>query len=151
MITKYSLATWTCSRVGLYLSIINFRRNSYLDMAESESTDASPSLLQLKTMFGELLAETKNDILAQVKQTIDQVYTDFEVVNMPLTEDNSLPQDADSETSSRASLTAKIDQLAMPINDTGDDNELKALALEFSTTEKTSAALNNDLADLING
>ncbi len=60
-----------------------------------------------------------------------------------------------SETSSRASLAAKIDQLAAPapspITVTGDNADFKALALEFSTVEKTSAALDTDLAELVNG
>ncbi len=60
-----------------------------------------------------------------------------------------------SETNSRASLAAKIDQLAAPapspITVTGDNADYKALALEFSTVEKTSAALHTDLAELVNG
>ena len=54
------------------------------------------------------------------------------------------------ETSSRASLADKIDQLAAPTTAAAVD-EVKALALEFSTAEKTSAALNTSLAELVNG
>ena len=54
------------------------------------------------------------------------------------------------ETSSRASLADKIDQLATP-NTVAAVDEVKALALEFSTAEKTSAALNTSLVELVNG
>ena len=103
-------------------------------------------------MFAELLAETKNDILDQPKPSIDKVYTDFESVETPEVDEGSAVA---SETSSRASLAATIGQLAAPvfspITVTGDTADFKALALEFSTVEKTSAALHTDLAELVNG
>lgn len=37
-------------------------------------------------MFTELLPNTKDNILSEVKQSIDQIYRDFEVVEMPLDE-----------------------------------------------------------------
>ncbi len=49
-------------------------------MAESQATnnnsaEIAPMGPQLRTMFAELLAETKNDILDQVKLSIEKVYT----------------------------------------------------------------------------
>ena len=126
-------------------------------MAESPATnnnsaEIAPMGPQLRTMFAELLAETKNDILDQLKLSIDKVYTDFELVETPEVDEGS---EVASETSSRASLAAKIDQLAAPVPSpiivTGDNADFKALALEFSTVEKTSAALQTDLAELVNG
>ena len=123
-------------------------------MAENPSpSDIPPSLPQLKTMFAELLATTKDDILTdhEVKESIDQVYRDFEVVEMPLDEADQVSDiGIAGETSSRASLADKIDQLAAPTTAATAD-EVKALALEFSTAEKTSAALNTSLAELVNG
>ena len=84
-----------------------------LDMAENQSpspNDVPPSLPQLKTMFAELLATTKDDILTEVKESIDQVYRDFEVVDMPLDEADQVSDiGIAGETSSRASLADKID------------------------------------------
>ena len=126
-------------------------------MAESPATnnnsaEIAPMGPQLRTMFAELLAETKNDILDQLKLSIDKVYTDFELVETPEVDEGS---EVAGETSSRASLAAKIDQLAAPVPSpitvTGDNADFKALALEFSTVEKTSAALQTDLAELVNG
>ena len=102
-------------------------------------------------MFAELLATTKDDILTEVKESIDQVYRDFEVVEMPLNEADQISDiGIAGETSSSASLADKIDQLAAPTTAAAVD-EVKALALEFSTAEKTSAALNTSLAELVNG
>ena len=50
---------------------------------ESEANaelDPGASTSQLKNMFKELLDETKRDILTQVKDNIDQIYSDFEMV-----------------------------------------------------------------------
>ena len=124
-------------------------------MAESPATnnnngEIAPMGPQLRTMFAELLAE--NDILDQLKLSIDKVYTDFELVETPEVGEGS---EIASETSSRASLAAKIDQLAAPVPSpitvTGDNADFRALALEFSTVEKTSAALHTDLVELVNG
>ena len=58
-----------------------------MDKSQSPSpSDISPSALQLQSMFAELLANTKDVILTEVKQSIDQVYRDFETVEMPLDE-----------------------------------------------------------------
>ena len=122
-------------------------------MDESQSPSPrgiSLSVPQLKSMFAELLANTTDDILTEVKQSIDQVYRDFEIVEMPLNEaDKDFDIGIACETSSRASLAEKIDQLATPSTVTAVD-EVKALALEFSTAEKTWAALNTSLAELVN-
>ena len=122
-------------------------------MDESQSPGPigiSLSVPQLKSMFAELLANTTDDILTKVKQSIDEVYRDFETVEMPLDEAD---KDSDigiaCETSSRASLAEKIDQLATPSTVTAVD-EVKALALEFRTAEKTWAALNTSLAESVN-
>ena len=115
-------------------------------MAESQATnaEASNSLAQFKTMFADLLAETKNDILDQVKQSIDQVNTDFDTVALPPTEDDCHSQaqlsEGTSEIGSRASLIDRIDQLATN-NTEGDRDGVKALALEFSTAEKNISCL----------
>ena len=87
-------------------------------MDESQSPnpgDISPSAPQLKSMFAKLLANTKDAILTEVKQSIDQVYRDFEIVEMPLDEADKVSDIGIAcETSSRASLADKIDQLATP-------------------------------------
>ena len=79
---------------------------------QDSSSETSPSFAQFKTMFADLLAETKCDILDQVKQSIEKVYTDFEAVALPSTEDEVHSQaqlsEGTSEIGSRASL---IDQI----------------------------------------
>ena len=75
-------------------------------MAESPNTSAEtmPSLSQFKALFTELLVETKKDILVEVKQSIDQVYTDFEVAvdtEMPPTEEDSCSQPPCSDAGGR--------------------------------------------------
>ena len=122
-----------------------------MDKSQSPSPSGiSLSVPQLKSMFAELLANTTDDILTEVKQSIDQVYRDFEIVEMPL---NEADKDSDigiaCEKSSRVSLAEKIDQLATPSTVTAVD-EVRALALEFSTVEKTWAALNTSLVELVN-
>ena len=52
---------------------------------ESEANaglESGPSTSQLKNMFKELLDETKQDILTQVKDNINQIYSDFEMVTL---------------------------------------------------------------------
>ena len=87
-------------------------------------------------MFAELLANTKDDILTELKQSIDKVYRDFENVKMPLDEADKVSDIRIAcETSSRASLAEKIDQLPTPRTVTAVD-KVKALAFEFGTAEK---------------
>jgi DNA-binding transcriptional ArsR family regulator len=52
--------------------------------SETGAIIPSTSASQLKSMFKELLDETKKDILSQVKDIIDQIYTDFESVALDL-------------------------------------------------------------------
>ena len=53
-------------------------------------------------MFTSLLTEAKDEILSQVKTSIDQVYADFEVVDESTScnnENTDLPQTSQAETS----------------------------------------------------
>ncbi len=133
--------------IGLHTVLTGFSSDQRF---ASQSPPANFKAAKGRSVFR--LAETKNDILDQLKLSIDKVYTDFELVETPEVDEGS---DVTSETSSRASLAAKIDQLAAPapspITVTGDNADFKALALEFGTLEKSSAALHTDLAELVNG
>ena len=131
-------------------------------MAESSATplpavDVS-SLGQSKTMFTSLLAEAKDEILSQVKTSIDQIYADFEVVDESTSRNNEntdLPQTSKAETSldeasllqtsepgsdveSRASLTDKVDALSSRATDERPSC-LKSLVKEFTPVERSSA------------
>ena len=105
-------------------------------MADSSATPLPAaevsSLGQSKTMFTSLLTEAKDEILCQVKTSIDQVYADFEVVDESASRTNGntdLPQTSQAETTrddvsllqtsepgsdidSRASLADKVDALS---------------------------------------
>lgn len=84
-------------------------------MTESQnaSSEAVPSISCFKAMFTDLLAETKKDILVEVKRSIDQIYTDFEVVDndMSPTEDDSFSQ---TQLSDRAGETSPSGILKSP-------------------------------------
>ena len=143
-------------------------------MAESSAAplpavDVS-SLGQLKTMFTSLLTEAKDEILSQVKTSIDQVYADFEIVDESESRDNEntgLPQTSRAEISrdevsllqasepgsdveSRASLADKVDALSSRATEE-HPSCLKSLVKEFTPVEKTSGALQSELAELVNG
>lgn len=115
---------------------------------EGVGNSGGPSLSEFKAMFAELLDGTKKDILAQVQESIEQVYADFEYV-----ETDPEGGEAGSVTSPDAAVVTKIDEFIQP--KTSDHAEgsssgsLKVLAEEFSVAEKTSPAIDANLADIV--
>jgi hypothetical protein len=99
-------------------------------------------------MFKELLDETKNDILSQVKDNIDQIYTDFESVAIENEEVASTGE------ASEPGITDKIEHFVQPNipdqEDRTDTGSFHNLAVEFSVEEKTSPALIPGLAEIVN-
>ena len=117
---------------------------------ESVGNSEGPSLSEFKAMFAELLDGTKKDILAQVQESIEQVYADFEYV-----ETDPEGGEAGSVTSpDAAAVVTKIDDFVQP--KTSDNVEgscsgsFKVLAEEFSVAQKTSPAIDANLADIVN-
>ena len=124
---------------------------------ESEANadlESGPSTSQLKNMFKELLDETKQDILTQVQDNINHIYSDFEMVTL----DNEV---ADSLAGvSDPGLTDKIESFVQPVqadtlpDDQGSssvDASFQTLADEFSVSERTSAPISIGLAEIVNG
>ena len=79
---------------------------------ESEANadlESGPSTSQLKNMFKELLDETKQDILTQVQDNINQIYSDFEMVTLDNEVAGSLAGVSDP------GLTDKIESFVQPV------------------------------------
>lgn len=105
-------------------------------------------------MFKEFLDETKKDILTQVKNNIDQIYSDFEMVCIDNEEEASLAGVSNPD------LSDKIESLVQPVQtdtmlDTQGslsvDESFQTLKDEFSVSERTSAPISTGLADIVNG
>jgi len=105
----------------------------------------------LKAMFAELLDGAKQDILAQVKESIDQVYMDFESVEVE-SEDAQPGTEANSEDNPDSAVAGKIDEFIQPkkpVSEEGiNSDSFKSLAEEFSVIEKTSPAIDAVLQKL---
>ena len=92
----------------------------------------------------------KQDILGHVKESIDQVYMDFESVEVE-------PEDAQPSTGDNpkdtTEVAGKIDefiQTAKPVDDKGSSSDsLKSLAEEFSVIEKKSPAIDANLTEIV--
>ena len=76
---------------------------------EGVGNSGGPSLSEFKAMFAELLDGTKKDILAQVQESIEQVYADFEYV-----ETNPEGGEEGSVMSPDAAVVTKIDEFIQP-------------------------------------
>ena len=119
-----------------------------MPVSETGAIIPSTSTSQLKSMFKELLDETKKDILSQVKDNIDQIYTDFESVAIENEEVASTGE------ASEPGITDKIEQFVQPNipdqENPTDTGSFHNLAVEFSVVEKTSPALIPGLAEIVN-
>ena len=122
--------------------------NTSVPASETGAIIPSTSASQLKSMFKELLDETKKDILSQVKDNIDQIYTDFESVAIENEEVASTGE------ASEPGITDKIEHFVQPNipdqEDPTDTGSFHNLAVEFSVVEKTSPALIPVLAEIVN-
>ena len=112
------------------------------------------SPVDLKAMFAELLDDAKRDILAHVQDSIEKVYADFE-------DYETGPESG--EASAECSDTAVATTVATKINDFiqpktsdhaearpgSDGGSFKSLADEFSVLEKTSPAIDANLAGIV--
>ena len=78
------------------------------DIMGQRGRSGSLSTADLKAMFAELLYGGKQDILTQVKESIDQVYMDFESVEVE-SEDAQPGTDANSEDNPDSAVAGKID------------------------------------------
>ena len=113
---------------------------------ENPGKSGATSTSEIKAMFAELLDGAKKDILAQVQESIEQVRADFgyEYVDDP----------EGDESGTVSSPAAKIDDfLQLKASDHGAEGEnsdsFKSLAEEFSVAEKTSPAIDANLADIV--
>ena len=125
-----------------------------LESEANADLESGPSTSQLKNMFKELLDETKQDILTQVQDNINQIYSDFEMVTLDNEVEGSLAGVCDP------GLTDKIESFVQPIqadtllDDQGNssvDESFQTLADEFSVSERTSAPISTGLAEIVNG
>ena len=109
------------------------------------------SPVDFKAMFAELLDDAKRDILAHVQDSIEKVYADFE-------DYETGPESG--EASTECSDTAVATTVATKINDFiqpktsdhaegSDGGSFKSLADEFSVLEKTSPAIDANLAEIV--
>ena len=109
------------------------------------------SPVHLKAMFAELLDDAKRDILAYVQDSIETIYADFE-------DYETGPESG--EASTECSDTAVATTVATKINDFiqpktsdhaegSDGGSFKSLADEFSVLEKTSPAIDANLAEIV--
>ena len=109
------------------------------------------SPVDFKAMFAELLDDAKRDILAHVQDSIEKVYADFE-------DYETVPETG--EASTECSDTAVATTVATKINDFiqpktsdhaegSDGGSFKSLADEFSVLEKTSPAIDANLAEIV--
>ena len=107
--------------------------------------------MDLKAMFAALLDDAKRDILAHVQDSIEKVYADFE-------DYETGPESG--EASTECSDTAVATTVATKINDFiqpktsdhaegSDGGSFKSLADEFSVLEKTSPAIDGNLAEIV--
>ena len=131
-----------------HATVVGNESSTCTDLESVSSTSTS----QLKTLFKELLDETKNDIITVVKQNIDQIYTDFDTVAI----DNEAECSCIAE-SSDPGLVDKIDSFLQPVHPQADnvpqnqdstcvEEPFKTLAEEFSVLERTSALSSAGLA-----
>ena len=122
------------------------------DIMDQSGRSGSPSTAVLKAMFAELLDGAKKDILAQVKGSIDLVYMGFESVEVE-SEDAQPGTEANSEDNSDSAVAGKTDEFIqpkIPVSDEGiNSDSFKSLAEEFSGTEKTSPAIDANLAEIV--
>jgi len=114
------------------------------DIMDQPGRSGFPSIAELEAMFAELLDGAKQDILAQVKGSFDQVYMDFESVEVE-SEDAQPGTEANSEDKTDSAVAGKIDEFFQPkkpVSDEGiNSDSFKSLAKEFSVTEKTDLLL----------
>ena len=85
--------------------------------------------------------------------SIDQVYMDFESVELE-SEDAQPDTEVNSEDNPNSAVAGQIDEFIQPkkpVSDEGINNDysFKSLAEEFSVTEKTSPAINANLAEIV--
>ena len=117
---------------------------------EQPGQSGSPATAELKAMFAELLNDTKQDILAQVKESIDQVYMDFESVEVESEDAQPSTGDNPEGTTAVAGKIEEFIQPAKPVDDKGSSSDsFKSLAEEFSVIEKTSPAIDANLAEIV--
>ena len=128
------------------------RDEAKADIMDQPGRSGSLSTADVKAMFAELLDGAKQDILAQVKGPIDQVYMDFESVEVE--SENAQPDtEVNSEDNPDSAVAGQIDEFIQPkkpVSDEGINNDsFKSLAEEFSVTEKTSPAIDANLAEIV--
>ena len=123
------------------------------DIMDQPGRSGSLSTADLKAMFAELLDGAKQDILAQVKGSIDQVYMDFESVEVE-SEDAQPDTEVNSEDNPDSAVAGQIDEFIQPKKPVSDEgingDSFKLLAEEFTVTEKTSPAIDANLAEIVN-
>ena len=116
---------------------------------ENPGSSGGTSSSEIKAMFAELLDGAKKDILAQVQESIEQARADFEYEYVDDPEGNE-----SGHVSSPAAASTKIDDfLQLKASDHGAEGEngdsFKSLAEEFSVAERTSPAIDANLADIV--
>ena len=90
------------------------------DIMDQPGRSGPPSTADLKAMFAELLDGAKQDILAQVKGSIDQVYMDFESVEVE-SEDAQPGTEANSEDNPDSAVAGQIDEFIQPKKPVSDE------------------------------
>jgi len=83
------------------------------DIMGQRGRSGSLSTADLKAMFAEFLDGAKQDILAQVQGSIDQVYMDFETVEVE-SEDAQPDTEVNSEDNPNSAVAGQIDEFIQP-------------------------------------
>lgn len=111
------------------------------DVTENPIISGLPAASELKTMFAELLDGAKKDILANMQESLDQIYADFEYVE---SETEGAQAQVNPVVNTDTAVATKIDNLIQPKpSDTGEgssNDSFESLAEEFGVTEKSAPA-----------
>ncbi|KAK3716442.1 hypothetical protein QZH41_007050 [Actinostola sp. cb2023] len=109
---------------------------------ESENT----TLTELKTLMSDTLTEFKSDFLGHIDESIAQVYRDFDVEDQSEHEHDDGSPEVEARIDSFVQATKKTSE---PAEASAGSSEFKLFAEQFSTSEKTSPAIDKDLCNIV--
>ena len=115
------------------------------EQANSDVTENPvPATSELKAMFPDLLDGAKKDILVNVKESLDQIYADFNHVE---SETEGAQAQENQVANTDTAVATKIDNFTQPKpSDPGEgssNDSFESLAEEFSVTEKITPAIDS--------
>ena len=115
------------------------------------ATSGGTSPVDFKAMFAELLNDAKRDILAHVQDSMEKIYADFQ--NYETGPESGEASTECSDTAGSTTVATKINDFIQPKTsdhaEGSDGGSFKSLADEFSVLEKTSPAIDANLAEIV--